>query len=202
MIYLFRNQTDILDLLGQFLQDLSQQVNNKFFPNYFNHEINLLNLNDDNSEWFEYINNYINNGIDISSFISSSSSLIKLSNRSIVIEFLFYFTNQLYQTLQIKQSQFYLNDVILLDLHKQVCEMLSDDNHKILEKTSIDDLLNNETIVEYIKKSLTHQFETNAELVHICLNQVRKAESSLIFHYTWTIFIQYLHTYNNILWNI
>ncbi|CAF0874584.1 unnamed protein product [Rotaria sordida] len=195
------NQNNILDLINHFLKELSEQINKKFFPNYFNHEINLLDSNENYHHWFDYINKCIQNRMDVFSFLSSSS-LITISNRSIIIEFLFYFIDQLYQTLHIKQAQFYLNDNILLDLHKQLCEKLFNDNQNKLLKKFINDLLNNKQIIENIQMNLTYDYETNAELVHICLNQIRKAQTSLIFHYTWTIFIQYLHTYYNVLWKI
>ncbi|CAF2470656.1 unnamed protein product [Rotaria sp. Silwood2] len=194
------NHNNILDLINHFLKELSEQINKNFFPNYFNHEINLLNSNENYNQWFDYINKFISNRIDVSSFLSSS--LITISNRSIIIEFLFYFIDQLYQTLHIKQSQFYLNDNILLDLHKHLCEKLSNDNQNKLSQKFMNDLLNNKQIITNIQMNLTYDYETNAELVHICLNQIRKAQTSLIFHYTWTVFIQYLHTYYNVLWNI
>ncbi|CAF5065859.1 unnamed protein product, partial [Rotaria magnacalcarata] len=196
------NQNNISDLLNLFLQELSEQVNENFFPNYFNHEINLLNPNENYNQWFDYINKYVHNGIDISFYSSLSSTLTIVSNRSIIIEFLFHFINQLYQTLHVKQAQFYLNDNVLLDLHKEICEKLSNDSQKSPPQTFINDLLNNEEILTHIQANLTYDYEKNAELVHSCLNQVRKSQTSLVFHYTWTIFIQYLHTYYNVLWNI
>ncbi|CAF3095073.1 unnamed protein product [Rotaria socialis] len=196
------NQNNISDLLNLFLQELSEKVNENFFPNYFNHEINLLNPNENYNQWFDYINKYVHNGIDISFYSSLSSTLTIVSNRSIIIEFLFHFIKQLYQTLHVKQSQFYLNDNALLDLHKEICEKLSNDNQKSPPQTFINDLLNNEEILTHIQANLTYDFEKNAELVHSCLNQIRKSQTSLVFHYTWTIFIQYLHTYYNVLWNI
>ncbi len=192
-----------MDRINHFLKDLSQQINKKFIPNYFNHQINLLTSNENYNQWFDYINTCIHDRIDFST--PSSSSLTIPSNRSIIIEFLFYFIDQLYQTFHIKRSEFYLNDNILLDLHKQLCEKLSNDtnnHHNILFQKFVNDLLTNKQIIDNIQMNLTYEFETNAELVHICLNQIRKAQPSLIFHYTWTIFIQYLHTYYNVLWNI
>jgi len=176
-----------LDLLNHFLKDLSQQINKNFLPNYFNHQINLLNTNENYNQWFDYINQCLNDRIYF-----SSSPFITISNRSIIIEFLFDFIHQLYQTFHKNQSEFYLNDKTLLNLHQK----LSNQNI-LLEK-----FINNKQIIENIQRNLTYDFETNAELVHICLNQIRKAQTSLIFHYTWTIFIQYLHTYYNVLWNI
>lgn len=189
-----------MDLVNHFLKELSENINNNFFPNYFNHQVNLLDSNEDYNPWFEYMNKFIKKYIDISSL--SSSSLMKKSNRSVATEFLFYFTNQLYQTLQMQPSKFHVNDTILLDLHKQFFEKLSNDNHSLLSKELMNDLLNNSQILETIKMKLTRDFEKNAELVHVCLNQIRKAQTSLMFHYIWTIFIQYLHSYYNILWNI
>jgi hypothetical protein len=179
----FNKKNHILDLLNHFLNDLFQQINKNFLPNYFNHQINLLNSNENYNQWFDYINKCLNDRI----YLSSSSLLITtISNRSIIIEFLFDFIDQLYQKFHRKQSEFYLNDNILLDLHKKLS------NKNILL----------EPITENIQQNLIYDFETNAELVHICLNQIRKSQTSLIFHYTWTIFIQYLHTYYNVLWNI
>ncbi|CAF0811924.1 unnamed protein product [Rotaria sordida] len=190
---------NIFELMLHFLQEIHLQINEKFIPNYFNHEINLYETNENYNQWFDYINKCLND-----QHIDIPISLLTISNRSIIVEFLFHFIDQLYQTFHIKRSQFHLNENVLIDLHKQLCEQLSNDtnnNSTILQKF-INHLLNNQEILEHIQMNLTYDFETNAELVHTCLNQVRKADSSLIFHYTWTIYIQYLHTYYNVLWNI
>ncbi len=187
--------------MSHFLKEIQMQINEKFIPNYFNHEINLYQTTENYIQWFDYINQCLNDRIYIP---SSSSSLLTISNRSIIVEFLFHFIDQLYQTFHIKRSQFHLNENVLIDLHKQLCEKLSNDtnNNSTSLQTFINHLLNNQEILEHIQTNLTYDFETNAELVHTCLNQVRKADSSLIFHYTWTIYVQYLHTYYNVLWNI
>ncbi len=182
-LIIFSNRNNISNFVEHFLKDLLQQINKKFLPNYFNHQINLLHPNENYHPWFDYINQCVNDRI----YLSASSSLITLSNRSIIIEFLFHFIDQLYQTFRQKQSEFYLNDIILIDLHRKLS------NENLLSEPK--------EIIENIQKNLTYHFETNAELVHICLNQIRKSQTSLIFHYTWTIFIQYLHTYYNVLWN-
>ncbi len=174
--FFFRNRNKISDLINHFRKDLSEQIIRKFLPDYFNHQRNLLQLDEDYNQWFDYINNQM----DFSSFIT-------ISNRSIIFKFLVDFTDQLFQTFRRKQSEFYLNDSILLDLHR---------------KLSHHDIFIEKQTIENIQTNLTYDFETNAELVHICLNQIRKSQASLIFHYTWTIFIQYLHTYYNVLWNL
>ncbi len=186
---------NILDLMLHFLKEIQLQLAEKCIPNYFNHEINLFQTIENSNQWSDDINQYINDRINI-----PSSLFITTSNRSIIVEFLFHFIDQLYQTFHIKRSQFHLNENVLIDLHKQLCEKLSNDTNN--NNTTIQKFLNNQQILENIQMNLTDDFETNAELVHTCLNQVRKADSSLIFHYTWTIYIQYLHTYYNVLWNI
>lgn len=184
--------------MSHFLKDVQVQINDKFIPNYFNHEINLFQTNETFNQWFDHINKCLTDRIHI------PISLLTVSNRPIIVEFLFHFIDQLYQTFHIKRSQFHLNENVLMDLHKQLCEKLSNDtnNNSTSLQKFINHLLNNQQILEHIQMNLTYDFETNAELVHTCLNQVRKADSSLIFHYTWTIYIQYLHTYYNVLWNI
>jgi hypothetical protein len=189
---------NILELMRHFLKEIQSQINEKYIPNYFNHQINLYQTTDDYNQWFDYINQCLNDRIHL------PSSFLIISNRPIIVEFLFHFIDQLYQTFHIKRSQFHLNENVLLDLHKQLCEQLSNDtnNNSTLLQKFINHLLNNQEILDHIQTNLTYDFETNAELVHTCLNQVRKADSSLIFHYTWTIYIQYLHTYYNVIWNI
>jgi hypothetical protein len=184
--------------MTDFLKEIQLQINEKSIPNYFNHEINLFQTIENSNQWFDYINQCLNDRITI------PSSFLTISNRPIIVEFLFHFIDQLYQTFHIKRSQFHLNDHVLLDLHQQLCDKLSNDsnNNSTSLQKFINHLLNNPTILEQIQTNLTYDFETNAELVHTCLNQVRKADSSLIFHYTWTIYVQYLHTYYNVLWNI
>lgn len=182
----FSNQNNLLNFINHFLKDLIEQIKNEFFPNYFNHQINLLNSIENYNQWFDYINKCFNDRF----YLSSPS--ISISNHSIIIKFLFDFTEQLYQTFQRKQSDFSLNDNILLDLHKNLF------NQNIL----FEEFMNNTQIIQNIQENLISNFEINAELVHICINQIRKSQTSLIFHYTWTIFIQYLHTYYNVLWNL
>jgi hypothetical protein len=194
------HKTDnIHELMSHFLKEIHLQINEKLIPNHFNHEINLYEPTENYPEWFDYINKCLNDRI----YIPSVTSLT-ISNRPVIVEFLFHFIDQLYETFHIKRSQFHLNENVLIDLHKQLCEKLSNDtnNNSTSLQKFINHLLNNQQLLEHIQTNLTYEFETNAELVHTCLNQVRKADSSLIFHYTWTIYIQYLHTYYNVLWNI
>lgn len=174
-------------------------MTNRFIPNYFNHRINLYSSVEDYSQWFDYIDQCVRDRISF-----TFAAFETISNRPLIVEFLFHFIDQLYQTFHIKRSQFHLSESVLLDLHQQLCERFSNDtnNNSTSLQKCINDLLNNREILEHIQTTLTYDFETNAELVHTCLNQVRKADSSLIFHYTWTIYIQYLHTYYNVLWNV
>ncbi|CAF0869023.1 unnamed protein product [Adineta ricciae] len=192
---------NIHEMMVHFLKEIHLQLTNKFLPNHFNHQVNLYETTDSYNQWTAHLNQCLNDRIRI----PTPSSTITISNRPVIMEFLFHFIDQLYQTFHIKRSQFHLNEHVLLDLHKQLCEKLSNDtnnNNSTTLQKFITHLLNNQQLVEQIQTNLTYDFETNAELVHTCLNQVRKADSSLIFHYTWTIYIQYLHTYYNVLWNI
>lgn len=183
-----------------FSKEIRRQLDQQSIRHYFNPKINLFSTIEKVDQWIEHLEHCSKQ--DYSSDPALSSLV---SNRPIVIEFLFHFIDQLYQTFHLKRSQFHLNENILLELHQQVCEKFSNDtnnnNSASLQKV-INDLLNNNELLEHIQMSLAYQFETNAELVHNSLNQVRKADSSLIFHYTWTIYIQYLHTYYNTLWNV
>lgn len=193
-----QSMENIREVMIHFLEEIQIQINEKFLPHYFNHQINLYQNTEEYLQWFDHLTQSHHDRIPIPSIFFTTS------NRPIIVEFLFHFIDQLYQTFHIKRSQFHLNENVLLDLHKQLCEKLSNDpnNNNTFSQISIDHLLDNQTILDHIQTNLTYDFESNAELVHTCLNQVRKADSSLIFHYTWTIFIQYLHTYYNVLWNI
>ena len=190
---------NLRDMMMRLLNDIQQRINEKYLPHYFNRQINLFQTTDEYIHWYDHLTQCLTERIPIpSTFITS------ISNRPIIVEFLFHFIDQLYQTFHLKRSEFHLSENVLLDLHKQLCEKLSNDtnNNSTSLQKFIDHLLENQTILDHIQTNLTYEFESNAELVHTCLNQVRKADSSLIFHYTWTIFIQYLHTYYNVLWNI
>jgi hypothetical protein len=165
-------------------------------PNYFNNTMNMFDVNDD----YDLSLNIIDDFLHHRTILTRSSFTIN-SNRSIIIEFLFHFVHQLYQTFHRQRSQFHLNEHVLVDLHRQVSQILSNTtntNHL----TVIPSLLNHTDLLERIENQLAINFDVNAELVHICLNQIRKSQTSLIFHYTWTIYIQYLHTYYNVLWPI
>ncbi|UJR30962.1 hypothetical protein I4U23_018474 [Adineta vaga] len=188
------NQTNLSEILTSFLKELYKQIHQKFLPNYFNHQLNMLNSTENYTQWFDYINQCLTNRIYLTNSYSISSS-----NRSLSIEFIFHFIDQLNRIFHHKRSEFYLNETILLDLHQQICTNLSR-NHN--SKELFENLFNNRTMTEMIQMTLTHEYDANAELVHNCLNQIRKAQTSLIFHYIWTIYIQYLHTYYNVIWNI
>lgn len=189
-----------MDLLRQFAKELQEEIKEEFIPHYFNHRVNLFSTVETFESWFDYIDRCVDGQIDL-----QSNTLIGTSNRPVIVEFLFHFIDQLYQTFHMKRSQFYLNENVLLDLHHQLCEKFTSDtnnNNSASLQKFIHHLLNNSKILEHIQITLADEFETNAELVHTCLNQIRKADSSLIFHYTWTIYTQFLHTYYNVLWNI
>lgn len=182
-------------LLKEFSTDLTEQIQKQFIPHYFNPQINLFDPDEDYLPWLQLLDHSIQQGV----WQPSPRSSIH-SNRAIMIEFLFHFINQLYQTFHQKRSQFHLNDQVLLELHQQLCEVLANDANNNLN--SMSHLLTDEHLIDQMQKQLTSEFDINAELVHTCLNQIRKSQTSLIFHYTWTIYIQYLHTYYNVLWNV
>lgn len=203
----FSNQRDqndgkLSDFLRRFVNELNEQLNEKFIPHYFNHRTNLFSTIETFDVWIDLIHRFVNEQLD---FHSNSFVTTTTTNRPVIVEFLFHFVDQLYQTFHMKRSQFHLNENVLFDLHQQLCEKFTNDtnnNNSAALQKFVHQILNNSEILEQIQMNLTDDFEMNAELVHTCLNQVRKADSSLIFHYTWTIYIQYLHTYYNVLWNI
>lgn len=186
--------------MSHFLREIRSQITAKAIPNYFNPEINLYATSEPFTEWFDYVNRCVTERVHV----PAAAPPATICNRPIIVEFLFHFIDQLYQTFHMKRSQFHLNEHVLLGLHKQLCERLSNDtnNNSTSLHKSIHHLLSNPQLLEQIESSLTYDFESNAELVHTCLNQVRKADCSLIFHYTWTIYVQYLHTYYNVLWDL
>ena len=198
-----QNEGKLSDFLRRFANELHEQLKEKFVPDYFDHQSNLFSTVETCESWLDFIRQCVDEQIDFHSnqfFVSTATT-----NRPVIVEFLFHFIDQLYQTFHIKRSQFHLNENVLLDLHQQLCEKFTNDtnnNNSASLQKFIHQLLNNNEILEHIQLNLTENFESNAELVHTCLNQVRKADSSLIFHYTWTIYVQYLHTYYNVLWNI
>ncbi|CAF1387936.1 unnamed protein product [Adineta ricciae] len=177
------NENNLSNIITSFLKELSEQIKQKSLPNYFNHEINMFDPTEDYAQWFDHIDQCLVNRIYL-----TISSTVSPSNRPIVIEFFFRFTDRLYRTFHQKQSEFHLNETSLLNLHQQLCDDLS--------------ISNNQLRIETIRMHLTQEFDTNAELVHNYLNQIRKTQTSLVFHYIWTIYMQYLHTYYNVLWHM
>ena len=143
----------------------------------------MFDPTEDYAQWFDHIDQCLVNRIYL-----TTSYTVSPSNRPIVIEFFFHFIDRLHRTFHQKRSEFHLNETSLLNLHQQLCNDLS--------------ISNSQLRIETIRTHLTQEFDTNAELVHNYLNQIRKTQTSLVFHYIWTIYMQYLHTYYNVLWHM
>lgn len=178
------------NFFDQFIEFIHQQIEKKVFVRFIDQRENLYDSNENYHRWLTDVEH------SLSRSFSSSTKFTK-TMRPLKIEFLFHFVNEFYRKFHRQPSQIHLNEKVLADLHLTSCKTFDEQN-----RTSFSNFLGRTSFIEQIEKHLSMNFEINAELVHTCLNQIRKAHTSLIFHYTWTIYMQYLHTYYNLLWNI
>ncbi|CAF1479666.1 unnamed protein product, partial [Didymodactylos carnosus] len=199
-----RTNDSILDLTHHFLKELHSNLKQNFLPHYFNHEYNILNIFSDNNnsnlflKWFNHIQYCVLDRQKWFTLKLQSSNSLTSVYKPLIIEYMFYYIDQLYDEFHIKRKDMRFNELVLIELHEKLCEKLTNENGLIWTN----DVMNNEVIRMKIQQQLANEFEQNAELVHTCLNQIRRAESSLIFHYTWTLYLQYLHSYFNCIWNL
>ena len=105
------------------------------------------------------------------------------------------FFNALFEQFKSKRDNFQINEQLLIKLHTQILkkDTLDDKLCDILE----DKFINAIKMID--KDRLLSQFEEYAECVHKYLPQIRQHNQYLLFHYVWTMQVQYLAPFFNYL---
>ena len=96
----------------------------------------------------------------------------------------------MFEQFKSKRDHFQISEKLLLELH-----------YSIIEKN--DQNVDNNMFIEMIKNldrdKLFSKFEEYAECVHKYLPQIRQHNQYLLFHYIWTMQVQYLGPFFNYL---
>ena len=116
------------------------------------------------------------------------------------------YVNGLFEQFRAKRDHFQISEKLLLDLHesiirKETRRTLSD--HDDDDDDQDDEDANRNAFVETIRhldrEQLFNKFEEYAECVHKYLPQIRQHNQYLLFHYIWTMQVQYLGPFFNYL---
>jgi len=109
-------------------------------------------------------------------------------------EYVHEYASIIYDQFKTKRDQFKISETMLLQLHKKVllekfgpCAVSGNKNHfvELIERIDSDRLFS--------------KFEEYAECVHKYLPQIRHKNQYLLFHYVWTMQVQYMAPFFNYL---
>lgn len=121
------------------------------------------------------------------------------SANTYVYIYIYEFFNALFEQFKTKRDNFQINEKLLLKLHTQILER---EDLIINDDPAASQILNDKFInaIKLIDKDcLLSQFEEYAECVHKYLPQIRQHNQYLLFHYVWTMQVQYLAPFFNYL---
>jgi hypothetical protein len=105
------------------------------------------------------------------------------SKFSYIYEYIYDYTCFLYQEFYLRRDNFKITEELLISI-----------NNEIVKKTTIFSLID----VEHIDYCyLLNQYEVYAEYVNKYLSQIRNYNQYLLFHYIWTMQVQYLTPFFN-----
>jgi hypothetical protein len=114
------------------------------------------------------------------------------SANTYLYEYVYEYTSIIFEQFKSKRDQFKISESLLLQLHKKI----------ISEKFKLSSSNQNQ-FVESIEKidpdRLFSKFEEYAECVHKYLPQIRHNNQYLLFHYVWTMQVQYMAPFFNYL---
>jgi hypothetical protein len=147
----------------------------------------LMNLSDSSSSSSE------NKNYSISKYYSPLNA--HYSANTYVFVYINEFFNALFEQFKSKRDNFQINEQLLIKLHTQILKKETFDNQSC-------EILNDKFInaIKMIDKDrLLSQFEEYAECVHKYLPQIRQHYQFLLFHYVWTMQVQYLAPFFNYL---
>lgn len=115
------------------------------------------------------------------------------SANTYLYEYVHEYASVIYDQFKTKRDQFKISEALLLQLHKKV----------LMEKFASANASNPNLFVSAIEQinpdQLFSKFEEYAECVHKYLPQIRSKNQYLLFHYFWTMQVQYMAPFFNYL---
>ncbi|CAF1022984.1 unnamed protein product [Brachionus calyciflorus] len=174
-----------------FLRSSIEQYNSLNVPNFFNFKLDIIqDLNDCRLDelvdllkktevYFNKSSKHIDLSLQFRPLFSNDSNNNRLFN-----EYLNDFFQILFEQFKAKRDHFKMNEQVLIDIHEKVVQ--SNENLNMILMNDID-----------ISAALLSKFEMYAECVHKYLPQIRQYNQYLLFHYIWTMQVQYLAPFFN-----
>ena len=111
------------------------------------------------------------------------------SSNTYVYLYVYEFFNALFEQFKSKRDHFQISEQLIVSLHESILNSRQDD----------DDDKFIEAIKNVDKDMLLSKLEEYAECVHKYLQQIRQHNKYLLFHYIWTMQVQYLAPFFNYL---
>ena len=108
--------------------------------------------------------------------------LKRISNEEMFNKYLIDFYRVLFNRFKCKRDNFKINEQVLMDIHSCVSREQTDIDLSEVDLSGVD---------------LLTKFELYAECVHKYLPQIRQHNQYLLFHYIWTMQVQYLAPFFN-----
>ena len=109
----------------------------------------------------------------------------RFSSHTYLYEYVFEFVAALFEQFKSKRDHFQISEQLLLDLHDSVLAK-SHGGGEVIGR-----------VVD--RDALFGKFEEYAECVHKYLPQIRQNNQFLLFHYIWTMQVQYMAPFFNFL---
>lgn len=132
--------------------------------------------------------------------VSFSPLVYHYSSQTYVYEYIYDFFNLLFEQFKSKRDHFQISENLLLNLHDQI---LLNNTAGVVNSGSVIGNSDNNKFIRSIKNidrdRLLSKFEEYAECVHKYLPQIRQHNQYLLFHYVWTMQVQYLAPFFNYL---
>jgi hypothetical protein len=114
-----------------------------------------------------------------------------------IYEYVYEFTNELFEQFKCKRDNFQINENLLLQIHDKII------NEQLSQLNNNSSKASKQILTDYVKNInrdlLLNKFEEYAECVHKYLPQIRHHNQYLLFHYVWTMQVQYLAPFFNYL---
>lgn len=176
-----------------FLRASIQTYNSLNRPNFFDLKQEILDENGIDAKLEEFAD--LLNKSEL--YFKKASKPIDLSvqfrlvtpkqNNKIFNEYLTDFFQILFEQFKSKRDHFKMNEQVLIEIHDKVLKY----------NENLNSLLANQQAHIDISAALLSKFEFYAECVHKYLPQIRQHNQYLLFHYIWTMQVQYLAPFFN-----
>jgi hypothetical protein len=173
----FESQLD--NMMAKKLND-NQIQNVTLFNKYLQQlQVKLLSKEDINTSELE-----LNNRLPAYSPYVSSEPFKSVN--SYIYVYIYEYFNALFEQFKSKRDNFQISEQLVIQIHENTLDKLESD-HFSLESVKRDMLI--------------YKFEDYAESVHKYLPQIRHKHQFLLFHYIWTMQVQYLTPFFNYLFD-